>query len=240
MIELPPALRPAIRRAINTHRRLLAAALAAASVACAISVIAPNDPPAAKLIAASRDLPGGVALTDADVVTVAVPLAIAPKGAITVGQSVVGRVLASAIRRGEPLTDVRLVGPALIGAGAQGLVAAPVRIADAEAAGLVRPGDVVDVLAASGDAFARTTTADAQAAADPGQLAPPQATTAHVVAHDVRVVTVPRQSEDSAVGGRSSISTNGALLLVEVTPAVASELAAAAAGETLSVVLRRS
>ena len=119
-------------------------------------------------------------------------------------------------------------------------MAAPVRIADAEAAGLVRPGDVVDVLAASGDAFARTTAADAQAAADPGQLAPPQATTAHVVAHGVRVVTVPRQSEDSAVGARSSISTNGALLLVEVTPAVASELAAAAAGETLSVVLRRS
>ena len=58
-----------------------------------------------------------------------------------------GRVLASSLRRGEPVTDARLVGPTLVD-GLPGLVATPVRIPDAAMAALLHVGDRVDVLAA--------------------------------------------------------------------------------------------
>jgi Flp pilus assembly protein CpaB len=63
-----------------------------------------------------------------------------------------GRVLAGAVRAGEPLTDARLVGPGLTALLPPGQVAAPVRLADLAVAGLVRTGDRVDVLAAPPDA----------------------------------------------------------------------------------------
>ena len=56
--------------------------------------------------------------------------------------------MVSAVRRGEVLTDVRLVGAGGARGLGPGLVAAPVRVADAETVALLRPGDVVDVLAA--------------------------------------------------------------------------------------------
>ena len=58
-----------------------------------------------------------------------------------------GRVLAAPVRAGEPITDVRVVGPGLVRGQGPGSVAAPVRIADAGAVALVRVGDRVDVLA---------------------------------------------------------------------------------------------
>ncbi len=54
------------------------------------------------------------------------------------------------MRAGETITDVRLVGPALLAGYGDQLVAAPVRIADAGSAALLQPGDVIDVLAADG------------------------------------------------------------------------------------------
>ena len=61
--------------------------------------------------------------------------------------AVLGRVVAGPVRRGEALTDARLVGPGLTaGLDPQESAAVPVRLADAEAAALVRPGDRVDVL----------------------------------------------------------------------------------------------
>jgi hypothetical protein len=72
-----------------------------------------------------------------------------PDGVLRPGASFAGRVLTGPIRRGEPLTDVRLLGRGLLAGQSDGLVATPVRIADADAAQLVSPGDVIDVLAAS-------------------------------------------------------------------------------------------
>ena len=54
-----------------------------------------------------------------------------PAGALRDVTALLGRVLAAPVRRGEPITDVRLVGPSLLGATTAGLVAVPVRIADA-------------------------------------------------------------------------------------------------------------
>jgi hypothetical protein len=113
------------------------------------------------------------------------------------------------------LTDVRLVGPGVLRGLAVGTVAAPVRIADAEAAGLLRPGDVVDLLAAS---------------------AVPDAPTgeARLVASSVRVLLSPRPQR---FGMNAGLGT-GALMLVATSPTTAALLAAAAVTDRLSVVLR--
>jgi hypothetical protein len=95
-------------------------------------------------------------------------------------------------------------------------VAAPVRVADAESAALLRPGDVVDLLAASATPDAPT-----------GE--------ARLVASGVRVLLAPpRQQRSSLTAGLG----NGALLLVATSSSTATRLAAAAVTDRLSVVLR--
>jgi Flp pilus assembly protein CpaB len=89
-----------------------------------------------------------------------------------------------------------------------GNVVAPLRLGDPGLMALLQAGDIVDVLAA-----------DEQG----GQ--------ARVVARSVRVVTLPVRDEASA-------ETAGALVLVEVSPSAATELAQAAVGGTLTVTWR--
>jgi Flp pilus assembly protein CpaB len=130
-------------------------------------------------------------------------------------------LLASPVRRGEPITDLRLLGPSfLMGAGTDepNLVAVGVRIADAGVAALLRSGSVVDVLAAPlRDGFAD------------GFGPPAGPGTAEVVASGVRVLAVP-------AGKRGSLE--GALVLVAATEPQAARLAAAEAEGRLSIVLR--
>jgi Flp pilus assembly protein CpaB len=127
-----------------------------------------------------------------------------------------GATLVSAVRRGELITDVRLLGSGSLERLGPGLVAAPVRIADPESAGLLRPGSVVDVLAAGA--------ADGASAGE-----------ARLVAAAVRVLTVPR-----APGrGLGASVGEGALVLVATTSSTAQRLAGAAVAERLSVVVRR-
>ncbi len=219
-MRVPGSLRE-LRRAVGWHRRLLAAGLAAASVALAISALSPAPPITVEVITAARDLPAGVVLSGADLAVARLPSAVVPTGTLRPGAAVAGRVLANAIRRGEPLTDVRLVGRALLAAlGSGGEVAAPVRVADAASVTLLRPGDLVDVLAAG----------------VPGGLTPdgvsaPSAAAAATVATGVTVLTVPSAGPDG-VGGE------GALVLLAVRPETATALARAAATSRLSYTLR--
>ena len=74
-----------------------------------------------------------------------------PSGALASVADLPGRPLAGPVRAGEPLTDVRLLGPALLDAlpgDAEERVAVPVRLADAGVTQLLAVGDRVDVLAA--------------------------------------------------------------------------------------------
>ncbi|UFQ16183.1 MULTISPECIES: RcpC/CpaB family pilus assembly protein [Streptomyces] len=89
-------------------------------------------------------------------------------------------------------------------------VTAPVRIADAAAAALLRPGDRVDVIAAEGP---------------PGSGAKPR-----VVAAGARVSEVPEQAEGPA--------ESGALVVLSVPRDTASRLAGAGASTRLAVTLR--
>ena len=197
------------RRAVSRHRALLAAGLAAGAVAATLSALTPGPPAVARIVAAGRDLAAGTALSPDDLRVVDLPPQLVPNGALVRISDVAGRVLAAPLRSGEAITDIRLAGAALLPAGLPGLVAAPVRVADAASAALVTAGDHVDVLAA-------------------GTL-PGAAPAARVVAEDAEVLAVP-----SAVGDESL----GALVVVAATPRVAASLAAAAVSSRLSLTLR--
>jgi Flp pilus assembly protein CpaB len=203
-------------RAAQWHRRLLAAALLAGAMAFALHALAPPAPPTVPVVSAARDLPAGTRLGDDDVTVARVTPAAAPDGALPRTDLALGGTLVSAVRRGELLTDVRLVGRAAVGRLGPGLVATPARIADAESVRLLRPGDVVDVLAAGapGDGSAG------------GQ--------ARLVASAVRVLTVPR-SGSAAFGATLG---EGALVVLATSDETAARLAGAAVTDRLSVVVR--
>ncbi|MFD5423956.1 RcpC/CpaB family pilus assembly protein [Streptomyces sp. NPDC127084] len=95
------------------------------------------------------------------------------------------------------------------------LVSAPVRIADAEAVRLLRPGDRVDVIAAAeSNGFT--------AGNSPGARA-------HTVATGARVLRVPQPE--------AAVPDGGALVVLSVSRPVASALAGAGATSRLAVVL---
>ena len=142
-----------------------------------------------------------------------------------------GRTIAVPMDSGELVSSSRLVGPDLLGlgditgngSGEPALVAAPVRLADAGQATLLRAGDIVDVIAAR--------------ASDGGGQS------ANLVARDVRVITIAADAgskggllpTDTAAGDPPDSSS---LIVVAVMQDVATELAAAATRSRISVVLK--
>lgn len=141
-------------RAARRHRALLAAGLTAAAVATALPVLAPSPAPTATVVTAGHDLMPGQVLTSGDLRTVALPRATAPDGVVADASTLVGRSVAGPVRRGEPLTDVRMLGSGLVHG--TDVVATPVRLADPAGAALLHAGDRVDVLAVPTDGTADT------------------------------------------------------------------------------------
>ena len=175
-----------VRRRLLAHRRLLAGLLTALAVAAGLRAVAPAEPATVTLTVAAHDLAAGETVSTGDLTTADVPPGAVPDGAV---EAAAGAVLAAPVRRGEPITDARLVGPTLT-AGHPGLVALPVRLPDGAMAGLLEPGDRIDLyaVAASGDA---------------GE----SAGEATRVADDVLVLAVPAQKGDAnsvtpGLGGR--------------------------------------
>jgi len=210
-----------LRRALGWRRRLLSAGLLAGAMAVGLQVLAPPPPATVPVLVAARDLAAGAALTRADLRVAHRPPASLPAGALSAPDAATGRPVSSAVRRGEVLTDVRLVGPGALRGLGPGLVAAPVRVAEPGTAALVRPGDTVDVLAA-----AAGNSGDVSDATGGGY--------ARLVASAVRVLSVP-----APPGGRLAGPVDaGVLLVVATTSSTAARLAAAAVSDRLSVVLR--
>lgn len=198
-------------RTVSRRRGLLAAGLTAGAVATALQSLVPAPVEGVTVLAAARDLAPGGGLTAEDLRAVELPRSQVPDGALTAPTAVLGRTLAGAVRRGEPLTDVRLVSPALLTGLTAGQVAVPVRLTDPVAAALLSTGDRVDVLAAA---------SDAAGAPDGG---------ARVVAAGVLVLAVPQATE---------FEGEGALVVVAASSATAVRLAGAAVAAQLSAVIR--
>ncbi|WP_406283774.1 SAF domain-containing protein [Embleya sp. NBC_00896] len=141
-----PTARPPLRRVLARHRRGVAALSAAVAVIALIVAIRPEPPPTTRILVAARDLPAGSTPGPADVTLVDIPTALRPAGVLRAVRQTEGVALTGPVRRGEPLTDVRVVRPGA--APDAGTVALPARFADADAVAVLRPGDRIDVLAA--------------------------------------------------------------------------------------------
>jgi Flp pilus assembly protein CpaB len=209
-------------------RRLIVAALVGVAAICGIDAARPPSVASRQVWVAARDLSGGQPLGPTDLRLERMPAIEVPSGALPPGGSLTGRLLAAPVRRGEPITDVRLLSPTLLSALDQpGLVAVPVRVADGPATlAVVRAGDRVNVIAASDPSTGEESTGAA-------------------VVHDVRVLAIPSQMDPSAIdagdgdGGSGSGSGSGSVLIVAATPHQAAALAQAAATSRLSVAVRR-
>ena len=102
------------------------------------------------VVVATRDLAPGVELVASDIRVESRSAATIPDGATTNGTDLVGATLAGPARRGEVLTDVRVLSSRLADATAgPDARIVPVHPTDAALLDLVRTGDVVDVLAVS-------------------------------------------------------------------------------------------
>lgn len=109
----------------------------------AVQALAPLEPATDQVPVAAHDLAAGRMVQAGDVVTVAWPRNSRPDGVLA---APVGRVLVTAVRRGEPVTDVRVTGPGLLTGQPAGTVAVAVRLSDAAATALLAPGRRIDLL----------------------------------------------------------------------------------------------
>lgn len=133
-------------RRIVLARRVVAGLLVLAAV-----VLAVRAPPEAAggtpVVVAARELASGATVRPADVALRHWPAELVPTGALGAVEQVEGRVLAGAASFGEPLTSVRFAGSE--GgrvAGGRDTASVPIRLADADVAGLLSPGRLVDVV----------------------------------------------------------------------------------------------
>ena len=139
-------LRPDWTRTVAA-RRVAAGGLV---VLAAVTAVRSNpDDDRTEVVVATRDLTPGAALTPDDVRLEKRSTTMLPDGAQADLAAVIGSTLAGPTRRGEVLTDVRLLGTRLAESTAgPGARIVPLHLADGALIDLVRIGDVVDVLAA--------------------------------------------------------------------------------------------
>ncbi|MGV0744879.1 SAF domain-containing protein [Mycolicibacterium sp. XJ870] len=147
--RLTAALRPDWTRTVAARRAAAAGLVLLAAVAAVRS-----DPRGdyTDIAVAARDLSPGTELTAEDVRLESRSAATLPDGAQAEVADMVGATLAGPVRRGEVLTDVRVLGPRLAesAAGPDARIV-PLPLSDGALLDLIRPGDVVDVLTVSGE-----------------------------------------------------------------------------------------
>lgn len=154
-LNLPTLSRITDRLRPDWSRTATARRLAAGTLVILAAVAALRPDPAYErtdIVVAARDLAPGIELDSSDVRLETRMATTIPDGAQTDLTAVVGAMLAGPARRGEALTDVRLLGPRLAesAAGPDARIV-PLHLDDTALLDVIRPGDVVDVLGAGAD-----------------------------------------------------------------------------------------
>jgi len=198
-------------------RTMVARRVAAGALVVLAAVAALRPDPSDRhtdVVVAARDLASGVELVAADLRIESRSATAIPDGSETDVDRLVGTTLAGPARRGEVLTDVRVLSSRLAEAavGPDARVV-PVHLADTALLDLVRPGDVVDVLAVSG----------AVASAGGAAVA---AERPRVVATNAVVVLVSPRTKDA---GRDGV------VLVALPVAKANEVAGASLAQAITL-----
>jgi pilus assembly protein CpaB len=199
----------ALARAASWHRRKLAVVAAVATVLTGLSAAAPEGPATTTVVKVKSQLPAGMLLSASDLVLDRVIASDVPEGVLTDPNELVGKTLAAPVAQNQMMTLLNVISART--SVRPGHVIAPLRLGDAALTALLRPGDVVDVVAADPEG------------GDP----------ATVVASNVRVVTVPEAPND-----RASPGPDGGLVLIDVDSRTAAIVAQAAASATLSIFWR--
>lgn len=206
--RLRQAVRPDWSHTVAARR-----ALAGVLVVLAAAAAWRDDPRAdhTDVVVTTRDLSPGTELTGEDVVLETRTASTIPDGSSVDIDSVVGATLAGPARRGEVVTDVRLLSPRLAesAAGPDARIV-PLPLADPALVDLVRPGDVVDIVAAPASTDA--------------------ATEARLIATDAVVVLVSAKENGVAAGG-------GRVVLVALPAAAAKTVAGAALVQAVTLTL---
>jgi len=162
LTRLRQALQPDWVHTVRARRVAAAALVVLAGVA---AVRSNPDGERTAAVVAVRDLAPGIAVTADDVRVESRLATTLPDGSPADTATVVGATLAGPVRRGEVLTDVRLLGSRLAEAAAgPDARIVPLHLADNAVVDLVRTGDVVDILAAAdsgGEAVPRVVATDA-------------------------------------------------------------------------------
>ncbi len=205
--RLSKAMRPDFARTLAARR------IAAGLLVVLAAFIALRPDPGHTLrevVVTARDLSPGVTLRAEDVTVTKRPTAWIPDGAADRTETVVGATLAGPSRRGEVLTDARILSSRLTGlsTGPDARVV-PLHLADAAVLDFIRPGDVVDVLGAQA----------AEAEAHP-----------RVVASNAVVVLVSPES-------KSPGAANDRVVLVALPASAANALAGATLVQTVTLTI---
>lgn len=177
-------------------------------------VLAIKDPQAEgrsqTVLVTARDVTPGSALSASDIQVRRWPVDLVPMNALHSVDQATGRVLAGAAGAGELLTSHRLAGPELArrARGRADAVSVPIRLADADIAGLLSPGQKVDVITVGSRSDQPT-----------------------ILASGAIVLTV-LPDQGKIAGGR------GRLVLIAVPGQSAAKLAAATLSQEVTVTLR--
>ncbi len=210
---------------LRRHRRLVASGCLGLAVALGLGAVRPAPPTTRAVLVAAHDLVAGQLLVTGDLALRRFPVDLVPAGALGDGDSVAARRVTGAVRAGEPLTDARLVGLSML-RGLSGQVAVPVRVADAEVARLVRPGDRVDLVAGPSDPVGQPLDR-----ATIGRGPQDSGTVGSLLAASALVLAVPGPAGDSSPGVGST--SGGALVVLAVPDETALRVAAATTPITL-------
>lgn len=199
------------------YRRAIGATAIAIGVWAALTAVAPPPPDTVPVAVAVRDLAPGTRLEDVDLRTLEVPAANAPATVMRVAEAT-GRVLIAPRASGEMVTTTTLRDTDLLRGLPDGLLALPLPLADPAGAGLVGPGDRVDV-------FAAVPTADGSEVV--------------VVGRDLAVLRAPGPAPDSADGWALGASTDvDATVVVAVSSDQARAVVAGATDGSLWLAVR--
>lgn len=200
--------RPAPVPVVTRLRQVAAVLLLAVAAVLAANPPASSSAPTRPMLVAARDIATGSVLERSDLRVVQAPASVLPLGRLTGEQQAIGRILVGAARRGEPITDTRLV-PETSEGPRSGHSAVAVRLADSGVADLLRPGLLVDVVTADQESDGR-----------------------QVLATGATVLTVltPDSDHQGVSGGR--------LVLLELPHAGGTRVAAASLTRPVTVTLR--
>ncbi|MDX1890316.1 SAF domain-containing protein [Mycolicibacterium sp. 050158] len=209
MSRIAAGLRPDWTRTVAARR----AAAAALVVLAGVAALRPDPADGrADVVVAARDLAPGTALTASDLRVESRSATTIPDGSRDDAGTLVGSTLTGPVRRGEVITDVRVLGSRLAEASAgPDARIVPVHPADAALLDLVRAGDVVDVL----------TVTDAPGTARADAQGRPR-----VVATDAVVVMVSAKAKEP---GREGV------VMIALPAPVANEVAGASLSQAITL-----